>query len=119
MEFEKAARIMNRMWETYQENPADAPLAHFMYADSPYYEDWATWLMYHPQEGETQLRMWDTLHPEPIYPTFAEWLEGIIHDNKELSALNLCDVLSARMPPEIAKQFNVAPLNPNKCADKI
>ena len=107
MEFKEFCNNFNRMYDECpdEDNPfIDA-------ANSNYVEDWATWSLNHPIQAEDFVATWTKEHPEPIYPTFGEYLRDMANHSQELVQTPLSVLLNIPIPESIAEKYKVAPLN--------
>ena len=77
MEFQTAIKTLKRMRDYYDDEPKLCPLAAREYADSPYWDDWADFLVNEPVVAEKLLEDWNKDYPEPKYPTFGEYLRAM------------------------------------------
>ena len=80
-----------------------------------------------PAETEKTVSAWAVEHPEPIYPTWAEWLfdNGLViretasfcisRENLYGTETRLIEALTAKaeeqMPPDVCRALGIAPVN--------
>ena len=107
MEFKEFCSNFNRMISECSDE--DNPFVDAV--NSNYIEDWATWSLNHPIQAEDFVATWTKEHPEPIYPTFGEYLRDMANHDNALSKLPLTELLDTPMPEKVAEQYKVVPLN--------
>ena len=105
MEFKEFCKQFARMDKSLTSNPfKDA-------TDSEYIEDWLVWSIENPQDAENFMKQWVKENPEPVYPTFGDYLLDMASHNKETKHIPLTELLNYHIPDTIAKQYQIAPLN--------
>jgi len=74
------------------------------------YEDCTQMANLFPEECVQLVTDWAINHPVPRYPTWNEWLHNLYY-NAHSSASCFTEWLNTTIPPSLAKNFNIAPLN--------
>lgn len=109
MTFKEFCKGFNRMFDECPN--ADNPFVDA--ANSDYAEDWLAWaIMQHPDEAEDYVATWVKNNPEPIYPTFGEYLRDMANHDVGMSKVPLKELLDMPIPDAVAEKYKVAPLNP-------
>lgn len=65
-----------------------------------------------PEEFERRVMEWANTHPEPVYPTWAEWLIGVGVLERTRLAYGGCDITSKVLEPipaNIAEKLGIKP----------
>lgn len=107
MEFKEFCSNFNRMVKECDDD--DNPFIEAAYSD--YVEDWIYWALSNAADAEDFVATWTKEHPEPIYPTFGEYLRDMANHDNALSKLPLNELLDTPMPEKVAEQYKVVPLN--------
>ena len=109
MEFQKVADTLKRMWDYERETDEDTPLTKE--CQSSYWEDWCAWACSNVEKVEEMCKDWEKEHPAPIYPTFGEYLRDMANHAHAYVGVPLEEIMDLHIPPEIAKLYEIAPLN--------
>lgn len=107
MEFKEFCKGFNRMIDDCPDK--DNPFIDA--ANSVYVEDWLAWSLEHVDEAEDFVATWAKEHPEPIYPTFGEYLRDMANHSNEMAKIPMTELLDTPIPESIAEKYKVAPLN--------
>lgn len=108
MTFKEFCKDFNRMCNECPDE--DNPFINA--AKSGYTEDWLSWTMTHSDEAEDYVATWVKNNPEPIYPTFGEYLRDMANHDISMSKVPLNELLDMPIPDAVADKYKVAPLNP-------
>lgn len=64
-----------------------------------------------PEEFERRVMEWAEEHPEPVYPTWIEWLRDMKIIESGIGVVPMCvnDSIYAQIPEDIAKNLGIKP----------
>ena len=62
-------------------------------------------------DGEKRIMSWAAEHPEPVYPTWAEWLEtvGVVDVNQDKGFILMKPEVKNPIPADIAQKLGIEP----------
>ena len=108
-EYVQTMKDIRRMCDAYASNCYECPLTSYECACTPKHR-----LFFTDKQVEEIVATWAAVHPEPVYPTWIEWLHdnGIVldarqHDEIEHSVLGL-EAINP-IPADIAQKLGIEP----------